>query len=130
MKRILTIFAAILGFAGMASAQVASTDNSTTTTTTTGESCYCCPKGDFCSSQAGTCALHVNLNLVKDGEFYCPMEDNVSGTSAGSCPVSGKELKQMKGRCSGEDMDKKDKKSKKKDKDEAAGDSGEGSTGK
>lgn len=107
MKRILTIFVAILGFTGMANAQTTETGtgNTKATETTsasaaTGESsCYCCPKGDFCSTQAGTCALHTNIKLVKDGEYFCPMEDNVSGSSTGSCPVSGKAMVQMDGKC-------------------------------
>lgn len=102
MKRILTIFAAILGFAGMANAQATGTENTNTTSASAASSessCYCCPKGDFCSTQAGTCALHTNVKLVKDGEFYCPMEDNVTGSNSGSCPVSGQSMVQMDGKC-------------------------------
>lgn len=109
MKKLFTILAAMLTYAGVASAQqVAGTntnDNTNTavttaTTSSSDESCYCCPKGDFCSNKPGTCALHVNLNLVKDGEYYCTMEDNVTSDNAGTCPLSGKEMKQMKGKCS------------------------------
>ena len=121
MKKILTVMVAILGFAGMANAQGNATTNtaSSAVTTTTasetggsgdeGSSCYCCPKGDYCSTQAGTCALHVNLNLVKDGDYYCPMEDNITGSAGGSCPVSNKEMKKMDAsKCAGgKDMKKK-----------------------
>jgi hypothetical protein len=138
MKKILAIFAAVLTYAGAANAQVATTNNdnantTAVTATTSDESCYCCPKGDYCSTQAGTCALHVNVNLVKDGEYYCPMEDNVSSSSAGVCPASGKELKQMKGKCSamnGNDKNKKSNEKKSSEGDKSEGEQTPGETGK
>jgi len=139
MKKILAIFAAVLTYAGAANAQVATTgnDNTTTpaiTTTSSDESCYCCPKGDYCSSQPGTCALHVNVNLVKDGDFYCPIEDNVSSSAGGTCPATGKELKQMKGKCSAQNNDKKNDKKKsegnKEQGNKSEGEQNPGATGK
>lgn len=107
MKKVLTVLIAALGFTGFANAQSSTTTSSTVapavmvaTTSTTTETvdeaeCYCCPKGDFCSSQPGKCALHYNIDLVKDGQFYCPMIDNVTGSTQGYCPGTGSEMKQM-----------------------------------
>lgn len=118
MKKILTVIIAVLGFTGLVGAQNATgTNGSTASATTTAASdsdeetdCYCCPKGDYCSNQAGTCALHVNLNLVKDGEYFCTMEDNITGSSQGSCPVSNKQMKKMEAKkcVGGKDMKNKD----------------------
>jgi hypothetical protein len=104
MKKIFSILAAVLVYTGAANAQQVASNNGNGTTVSSNESsdasCYCCPKGDYCSNKAGTCALHINVNLVKDGEYYCPVEDNITGAQSGTCPISGKEMKQMHGQCS------------------------------
>lgn len=121
MKRIFAIFAAVLAYTGAANAQVAAADNNNANASASiDESCYCCPKGDFCSNEPGTCALHVNINLVKDGDYYCPIEDNVTSSDAGVCPATGKKLKRMKGKCPAmnNESEKKNKKSGKDDNNE------------
>jgi hypothetical protein len=120
MKRILTVLIAVLGFAGAASAQNTTGTNSGNNNTAAeteasepkseGADCYCCPKGDFCSSKPGTCALHINLNLVKDGEYFCPVIDNVIGSTQGYCPGTGNTMKKMEAKnCIGSRDMKKDK---------------------
>lgn len=108
MKKVLTVIIAALGFTGFVNAQnstgtsTATAPAATVTTVSTAANtdtdeaeCYCCPKADYCSTQPGKCALHYNIDLVKDGEYFCPVIDNVTSGTQGYCPGTGNAMLQM-----------------------------------
>jgi len=54
---------------------------------------YCCPKCTYTSDKPGTCPIH-NVNLIKEGTYYCPTDLTTSKTLR-KCPKCGKMMKKM-----------------------------------
>lgn len=55
---------------------------------------YICPKCDHTSTTPGKCPGD-NMTMVKEGMYYCKMDDGQVSENAGKCPKCGMEMVKM-----------------------------------